>query len=139
MEPAKNVCAGIVDTEIGAPPGHENEILPLPAAIGLHHTGMPMIISRWALTPEERQAIYDGADIYLHVFSRQMVPVMLTTEAPVVVPIFEAEHNVPRPIILTPDHPQYYRYAPQSAIPSAPDAGPPGPPSPPRPPFHRVG
>lgn len=101
MYPVKDVIPGTPDTNIGAPPGQEDEIQPLPAAIGPHHSGMPMIVSRWRPTPAERAAIAAGGDVFLHVFSRVMVPVLVTTDQP----IWAGDGK--RLVILTPDHPDY--------------------------------
>lgn len=40
------------------------------------------VISRWTLTPEQRQAVLDGADIYLTclTFGRPLQPVTLAVE-----------------------------------------------------------
>jgi hypothetical protein len=77
--------------------------MPLPAAIGTHYTGMPLIVSRWKLTPEERQAVANGGDLFLCVFSGVMVPVMLTTDKPSAV-----RNGTNGPVvIMTPDHPDY--------------------------------
>lgn len=103
MEPVNNAVACIPDTNIGAPPGQEEQVQPLPAAMGTHYTGMPIIVSRWKLTPHERQAIVDGGDVYLCVFSPVMVPVMLTTDRPIA-----GYKGIGGPmVILTPDHPDY--------------------------------
>lgn len=128
MEPVNNVCSGIPDVSIGAPPGKENEIMPLPAVMGLHHSGMPVIVSRWQPTPEELNALADGGSVYLYVFSGVMVPVMLTTDAPVGV----TQYLGAAPQIISPDHPDYARMAVAKI-------DPPGPPDPPRTPFRRVG
>jgi hypothetical protein len=97
----KDVVVGMPDKLIGAPPGHEDDIIPLPATIGKHHSGMPLIVSRWHPTEDERQAIAAGGDIFLTAFSSVMIPVMLTTAQPIAI------RNANGPVILTPAHPDY--------------------------------
>lgn len=112
MEPVKNVIPGIQDTEIAPPPGEEETVLPLPAVITLNHDGWPVIISRFQLQPHEREAIARGEDVYLYVFAPQMVPVIMTTDKPLV-----GTRGIGGPqTIVLPDNPDYPMLAGPPAV-----------------------
>ncbi len=67
------------------PPGwDEDECNSMPVMVGRHpmNDGKTAIalVSCWEPTKEEREAIANGANIYLHVLTRTHPPVLLSTE-----------------------------------------------------------
>ena len=56
---------------------HQSEYVPLRALVSTDHGRRAM--SRWTLTPEQRQAIADGADLFLTLFTfgQPMQPITL--------------------------------------------------------------
>jgi len=75
----------------------DDDVKQLPVMVGKHPLpsgkNALALVSRWTPTPEERQAIADGADIYLHVLSKNQPPVLLATE-PKADPI-DVDHQPP--------------------------------------------
>src|ERR1044071_7885140 len=58
---------------------HQLEYLPVTVAIVEHEGGKRALLTRWTLTPEERQRVFDGVDIYVAQlnFGNPMTPMMV--------------------------------------------------------------
>jgi len=80
-----------------APPEMDQDVQQLPVMVGKQPLpsgkNALALVSRWTPTPDEREAIANGDDIYLHVLAKNQPPVLLATE-PKADPI-DVDHQPP--------------------------------------------
>ncbi len=80
MEIKPDVIEGVKDTVVKGISGRG--IADLPVAAG-KMSGMSVMVSRWAPTPEERKQIAEGGDVYLCVYGPDHPPVYVSGKRPI--------------------------------------------------------